>query len=63
MADDRYTEHPEHKHQDDQVFGKTSAEREEKADRLLDETDGDPDELEDDASGRPEPHAGGRAEG
>jgi hypothetical protein len=64
MADDPYTEQPEHKHQEDHRFGKTAAEREEQADRILDESDGDPSRLEDaddEASGRREPHAGGRA--
>jgi hypothetical protein len=63
----KHTERPEHKHQEDHRFGKTAAAREEQADRMLDETDGDPSRLqdaedaEDEPGGRREPHAGGRA--
>jgi hypothetical protein len=63
MTDERYTEDPEHKHQDDQVFGKTAAARQEQVDRQLD-ADGDPSGIDDeDVDGRTEPRAGGRAEG
>jgi hypothetical protein len=64
MTDERYTEDPEHKHQDDQIFGKTAAAREEQVDHQLDGTDGDPSAIDDeDVDGRTEPRAGGRAEG
>ena len=63
MTEERYTEDPEHKHQDDQVFGKAAAARQEQVDRQLDEVDGDASVLEDrEVDGRREPHAGGRAE-
>jgi hypothetical protein len=62
MTDERYSEDPEHKHQDDHVFGKTAAVRQEQVDRQLD-ADGDPSVIDDeDVDGRTEPRAGGRAE-
>jgi hypothetical protein len=63
MSEKRYTEEPEHKHQDDHVFGKTASAQQEEAERRLDEADGQESEVEDDEiGGRTEPHAGGRAE-
>jgi hypothetical protein len=60
--DERSTEQPEHKHQEDQVFGKEAAARQETVDRELDEVDGEASNIEDDGDDRPpEPHAGGRA--
>jgi hypothetical protein len=64
MTEEHYTEDPDHKHQDDQVFGKTAAARQEQVDRQLDAADGDPSRVDDqEVDGRTEPHAGGRAEG
>jgi hypothetical protein len=64
MTEERYAEDPEHKHQDDQVFGKTASARQEQVDRQLEEADGDASVVDDqEVDGRAEPHAGGRADG
>lgn len=63
MSEEPYTEDPEHKHQDDHVFGKTAASQQEEVERRLDEADGQPSEVdEDEVGGSTEPHAGGKAE-
>ena len=57
------TEDPEHKHQDDHIFGKTAAARQERVERQLDGAGGDPSTVEEGAAdSRTEPRASGRAE-